>query len=152
VTTPVPRTWPPLLKQLIARVDLSEDDTAWAMDQIMSGAASPARIAGFAVALRAKGETPAEIAGMAATMLAHARRVELDRPAVDIVGTGGDGSNSVNISTMARSACRRKTSSAASPRSASGSSWRRRSTRRCGTPARCAASSACRRRSTCSAR
>ncbi len=101
MTTPVPRTWPPLLKQLIARVDLSEDDTAWAMDQIMSGAASPARIAGFAVALRAKGETPAEIAGMAATMLAHARRVELDRPAVDIVGTGGDGSNSVNISTMA---------------------------------------------------
>ncbi|MEA5364638.1 anthranilate phosphoribosyltransferase [Amycolatopsis sp., V23-08] len=101
MTTPVPRTWPPLLKQLIARVDLSEDDTAWAMDQIMSGAASPARIAGFAVALRAKGETPAEIAGMAATMLAHARRVELDTPAVDIVGTGGDGSNSVNISTMA---------------------------------------------------
>nr|WP_225957062.1 anthranilate phosphoribosyltransferase [Amycolatopsis lexingtonensis] len=101
VTTPVPRTWPPLLKQLIAGVDLSADDTAWAMDQIMSGAASPARIAGFAVALRAKGETPEEIAGMAATMLAHARRVELDGPAVDIVGTGGDGSNSVNISTMA---------------------------------------------------
>lgn len=101
MTTPVPRTWPPLLKQLIAGVDLSAEDTAWAMDQIMSGAASPARIAGFAVALRAKGETPEEIAGMAATMLAHARRVELDRPAVDIVGTGGDGSNSVNISTMA---------------------------------------------------
>lgn len=101
MTTPVPRTWPPLLKQLVARVDLSEEDTAWAMDQIMSGAASPARIAGFAVALRAKGETPEEIAGMAATMLAHARKVELDRPAVDIVGTGGDGSNSVNISTMA---------------------------------------------------
>ncbi|SFW90646.1 anthranilate phosphoribosyltransferase [Amycolatopsis australiensis] len=101
MATPVPRTWPPLLKQLVARVDLSEEDTAWAMDQIMSGAASPARIAGFAVALRAKGETPSEIAGMAATMLAHARRVELDRPAVDIVGTGGDGSNSVNISTMA---------------------------------------------------
>jgi anthranilate phosphoribosyltransferase len=101
VAAPVPRTWPPLLKQLVARADLSEEDTAWAMDQIMSGAASPARIAGFAVALRAKGETPSEIAGMAATMLAHARKVVLDRPAVDIVGTGGDGSNSVNISTMA---------------------------------------------------
>ncbi|MEU0536879.1 anthranilate phosphoribosyltransferase [Amycolatopsis tolypomycina] len=101
MTTPVPRTWPPLLKQLVAGADLSAEDTAWAMDQIMSGAASPARIAGFAVALRAKGETPEEIAGMAATMLAHAKRVELDRPAVDIVGTGGDGSNSVNISTMA---------------------------------------------------
>ncbi|MEU5263673.1 anthranilate phosphoribosyltransferase [Amycolatopsis sp. NPDC021455] len=101
MTTPVPRTWPPLLKQLIAGADLSAEDTAWAMDQIMSGAASPARIAGFAVALRTKGETPEEIAGMAAMMLSHARRVELDRPAVDIVGTGGDGSNSVNISTMA---------------------------------------------------
>ncbi|MFI5609723.1 anthranilate phosphoribosyltransferase [Amycolatopsis sp. NPDC051903] len=100
-TTPVPHTWPALLTQLIAREDLSADDTAWAMDQIMSGAATQAQIAGFAVALRAKGETPEEISGMAEAMLAHARRIELDAPAVDIVGTGGDRSNSVNISTMA---------------------------------------------------
>ncbi|QRP44212.1 anthranilate phosphoribosyltransferase [Amycolatopsis sp. FDAARGOS 1241] len=100
-TTPVPHTWPALLTQLIAREDLSADDTAWAMDQIMSGAASQAQIAGFAVALRAKGETPEEISGMADAMLAHARRIELRAPAVDIVGTGGDRSNSVNISTMA---------------------------------------------------
>ncbi|MFD9895135.1 anthranilate phosphoribosyltransferase [Amycolatopsis sp. NPDC059027] len=99
--TPVPRTWPLLLNQLIARTDLTEDDTAWAMDQIMSGAATPAQIAGFAVALRAKGETPAEISGMAEAMLAHAHRVRIEGPAVDIVGTGGDRSNSVNISTMA---------------------------------------------------
>ena len=99
--TSVPHTWPALLNQLIARVDLSEDDTAWAMDQIMSGAATPAQIAGFAVALRAKGETPAEISGMAGMMLQHGKRVSLDSPAVDIVGTGGDRSNSVNISTMA---------------------------------------------------
>ncbi|ANN19086.1 anthranilate phosphoribosyltransferase [Amycolatopsis orientalis] len=95
------KTWPSLLNQLIARTDLSEDDTAWAMDQIMSGAATPSQIAGFAVALRAKGETPAEISGMADAMLAHAKRVTIDRPSVDIVGTGGDRSNSVNISTMA---------------------------------------------------
>jgi anthranilate phosphoribosyltransferase len=67
----------------------------------MSGTATPAQIAGFAVALRAKGETPAEISGMADAMLAHSRRVHVGRRAVDIVGTGGDRSGSVNISTMA---------------------------------------------------
>jgi anthranilate phosphoribosyltransferase len=71
------------------------------MDQIMSGAASPVQIAGFAIGMRAKGETPAEITGMAETMLTHARRVRSEARAVDIVGTGGDKSNSVNISTMA---------------------------------------------------
>lgn len=95
------QTWPALLTRLIERADLSEEDTAWAMDQVMSGAAEPAQIGGFAVALRAKGETPAEISGMAEAMLAHARRVTVDGRAVDIVGTGGDRSGSVNISTMA---------------------------------------------------
>jgi anthranilate phosphoribosyltransferase len=72
------------------------------MDQIMSGQASPAQIAGFAVSLRAKGETPTEINDMARALLEHATsRVEVDRPAVDVVGTGGDGANTVNISTMA---------------------------------------------------
>ena len=71
-------TWPAMLGSLIAARNLSEDDTAWAMDQIMSGVATTAQIAGFAVALRAKGETPDEIAGMARTMLAHAKRVSLD--------------------------------------------------------------------------
>ncbi|MGV9299613.1 anthranilate phosphoribosyltransferase [Amycolatopsis sp. NPDC003676] len=96
-----PHTWPALLTRLIAGEDLSAEDTAWAMDQIMSGSAGQAQIGGFAVALRAKGETPAEISGMADAMLSHARRITLSRPAVDIVGTGGDRSNSVNISTMA---------------------------------------------------
>lgn len=94
-------TWSTLLGSLIEGTDLAEDDTAWAMDQIMSGSATPAQIAGFAVALRAKGETAVEIAGMASAMLEHARRVDLRTPAVDIVGTGGDRSGSVNISTMA---------------------------------------------------
>jgi anthranilate phosphoribosyltransferase len=99
--SPVPTTWPALLTRLIEREDLSADATGWAMDQIMSGAATQAQIGGFAVALRAKGETPDEISGMADAMLAHARRIELAGPSVDIVGTGGDRSNSVNISTMA---------------------------------------------------
>jgi anthranilate phosphoribosyltransferase len=95
-------TWPALLNQLVTGIDLSAEDTAWAMDQVMSGMASAAQIAGFAVALRAKGETPEEISGMARAMLAHAtNRVDIEGRAVDIVGTGGDGANTVNISTMA---------------------------------------------------
>ncbi|SFK94188.1 anthranilate phosphoribosyltransferase [Amycolatopsis sacchari] len=94
-------SWPALLTRLIDRADLSEEDTAWAMDQVMSGEATLAQIGGFAVALRAKGETPEEISGMASAMLAHARRVHVEARAVDIVGTGGDRSGSVNISTMA---------------------------------------------------
>jgi len=95
------RTWPLLLNRLIDRVDLTEEDTAWAMDQIMSGAATPAQVGGFAVALRAKGETPAEVDGLAAVMLRYGRRFTVEARAADIVGTGGDNSQSVNISTMA---------------------------------------------------
>ncbi|WP_309112932.1 anthranilate phosphoribosyltransferase [Saccharothrix sp.] len=95
------RTWPQLLGRLIDRVDLGEEDTGWAMDQIMSGAATTAQIGAFAVALRAKGETPEEVDGLAAAMLKHARRFTVDVRAADIVGTGGDSSGSVNISTMA---------------------------------------------------
>jgi anthranilate phosphoribosyltransferase len=95
------QTWPGLLGRLISGTNLTERDTAWAMDQIMSGEATSVQVAGFAVALRAKGETPAEIAGMAGAMLAHARRVRLTVRAVDIVGTGGDQAGTVNISTMA---------------------------------------------------
>ncbi|GGJ84990.1 anthranilate phosphoribosyltransferase [Pilimelia anulata] len=99
------RTWPGLLTALLAGTPLSADDTAWAMGEIVSGAASPARFAAFAMALRAKGETAEELGGLVAAMLAHAVAVELDEPvraaAVDVVGTGGDRAHTVNISTMA---------------------------------------------------
>jgi anthranilate phosphoribosyltransferase len=99
------RTWPHLLAALLRTEELSAEDTAWAMGEIMAGAASPAQIAAFAVALRAKGETPVEIAGLVEVMLANATRVELPeqvrRSAVDVVGTGGDRAHTVNISTMA---------------------------------------------------
>ncbi|WHT21230.1 anthranilate phosphoribosyltransferase [Crossiella sp. CA-258035] len=100
-TTPPAPTWPDLLGRLVARIDCPTSDLAWAMDQVMSGAATVAQTVALVVALRAKGETAAEVAGMAEGMLAHARRVEIDVPAVDIVGTGGDRSGTVNISTMA---------------------------------------------------
>ncbi|MGV9979640.1 anthranilate phosphoribosyltransferase [Micromonospora wenchangensis] len=98
------RTWPHLLNALLRGDELSTADTAWAMNEIMAGAAVPAQIAGFAIALRAKGETPAELAGLVEAMLGNAVPVtlpeELRRTSVDVVGTGGDLAHTVNISTM----------------------------------------------------
>ncbi|MFH8367327.1 anthranilate phosphoribosyltransferase [Streptomyces sp. NPDC018031] len=92
--------WPGVLGTLMARKDLTADATAWAMDKIMRGEATDAQIAGFAIALRAKGESVAEVSGMVRTMYEHANLIEVPGPAVDIVGTGGDQARTVNISTM----------------------------------------------------
>jgi anthranilate phosphoribosyltransferase len=94
-------TWPGLLTRLLRGEDLAADDTSWAMRQVMTGEASPTQVAGFLVALRAKGESPQEVAGLAATMVELATTVTLPVACVDIVGTGGDGAQTVNISTMA---------------------------------------------------
>jgi anthranilate phosphoribosyltransferase len=94
-------TWPALLTRLLAREDLTAADTAWAMREVMAGEATPAQIAAFAVALRAKGVAPQELSGLATEMLAQATPVELPLASVDIVGTGGDGAHTVNISSMA---------------------------------------------------
>jgi anthranilate phosphoribosyltransferase len=98
------RTWPVLLSALLRGEHLSTADTAWAMREIMAGEATPAQIAGFAMALRAKGESPAELAGLVQTMLAEAGRVDLPDEVragtIDVVGTGGDRAHTVNISTM----------------------------------------------------
>jgi len=93
--------WPDLLRTLLGGGDLSAQQAAWAMEEILAGRASDAQIAGFAIALRAKGETDIEVAALAASMLAHAERIEVAGPVLDVVGTGGDHSGSVNISTMA---------------------------------------------------
>jgi anthranilate phosphoribosyltransferase len=98
---PAPLTWPGVLGRLIRGDDLGAADTAWVMDRVLSAEATPAQLAGFLVALRAKGETAAEIAGLADAMLRHARRVDAPGPAVDVVGTGGDQAHTVNISSMA---------------------------------------------------
>lgn len=95
------RTWPLVLGALTDRRDLAASDTSWAMDEIMTDNASPAQIAAFGVALKMKGPTAAELRGLADSMLAHARLVEGVSDSVDIVGTGGDRANTVNISTMA---------------------------------------------------
>ena len=93
-------TWPSVLARLLRGESLDAEDTAWAMGEVMSGQATPAQLAGFVLLLRAKGETPAELAGLVRTMLAVAAPVTVPGPALDVVGTGGDRAHTVNISTM----------------------------------------------------
>lgn len=94
-------TWPRLLTSLLRGQDLGVDEARWAMAQVMAGEASPVQLAGFLIALRAKGETVEELTGLAQEMLAHAVRIDVPGRAVDVVGTGGDLKHTVNISTMA---------------------------------------------------
>lgn len=94
-------TWPDVLTSLLRGHDLSADASQWAMNEILTGNATPVQVAAFAVALRAKGESVAELAGLADAMLANANPIDLPREAVDVVGSGGDRANTVNISTMA---------------------------------------------------
>ncbi len=101
MTTPAGPSWPALLTSLMAGAGLSADDTAWAMDEVMAGNATPAQLAAFAVLLRAKGETPAELSGLVRTMVERAVPLTIEGRAVDVVGTGADRAHTVNISTMA---------------------------------------------------
>ncbi|OBH91766.1 anthranilate phosphoribosyltransferase [Mycobacterium sp. E2733] len=96
------QSWPRVLARLMAGQDLARGQAGWAMDQIMAGDASPAQVASFAVAMQMKVPTSAEVSELADVMLSHARPMPAIRDdTVDIVGTGGDGVNTVNLSTMA---------------------------------------------------
>lgn len=94
-------TWPDVLTALVAGRDLSTEQARWAWDEVFAGAATPVQLAGLVVALRAKGETVEEVTGVAEAMLAAANPISVPGRLLDIVGTGGDRSMSVNISTMA---------------------------------------------------
>ncbi len=94
-------SWPSLLAALLAGDSLDTPATTWAMQEIISGQATAAQLAAFAVLLRAKGETAAELTGLVHAMLAQATPVKVDGRSVDVVGTGGDRAHTVNISTMA---------------------------------------------------
>ncbi|MGL5928216.1 MAG: anthranilate phosphoribosyltransferase [Dermatophilaceae bacterium] len=98
---PAPSGWPDLLAALLRGEDLSAEQSAWAMSEVMRGDATAVQLAGFLVALRAKGETVAELQGLADVVLEHAVRIDVAGPSIDVVGTGGDRLHSVNISTMA---------------------------------------------------
>lgn len=93
--------WPGVLTRLLARENLSADEAACALGEVLSGEATEAQIAAFVTALRAKGETVDEMAGMVRAMLDHAVPLEVDGELVDTCGTGGDRSQSINVSTMA---------------------------------------------------
>ena len=102
------------LKSLIGKVatgaTLSRDEAASAFDIMMSGEATPSQMGGLLMALRVRGETVDEITGAVSAMRAKMLRVKAPPDAVDVVGTGGDGSGSVNVSTCASfivAGCRR---------------------------------------------
>src|SRR5919202_2307502 len=98
---PATPTWPSLIGDLLAGRDLTIAEATWAMEQVMDGLAPSAALAGFLVALRAKGETVDEIVGFRDAVLARAVPLPVDPAALDIVGTGGDGFRTVNVSTTA---------------------------------------------------
>ena len=89
------------LANVIKGEDLSREDAAGVMEEIMTGEATPAQIGGFLIALRTKGETADEIAGCAEIMRRHATRVKATGTVIDTCGTGGDETGTFNISTAA---------------------------------------------------
>src|SRR5690349_6300010 len=93
--------WPATLGRLLAGEDLGAEDAAAAMRRMMSGEATPSQVSGFVVALRAKGETPQEVSGLASVMLELAPAVETPGPVIDTCGTGGDRAGTINVSTIA---------------------------------------------------
>jgi anthranilate phosphoribosyltransferase len=94
-------SWPDVLGRLLRGEDLDDTATAAVMEQIMAGEATSAQVAGFLMALRAKGETAAEIAGLVRGMRGFALAVEVSGDVVDTCGTGGDRAGTFNVSTVA---------------------------------------------------
>jgi len=94
-------TWPQLTKTLTNGLDLNADSAQWAMNEILQGNADVAIIKDFLLALKAKGETAEEVNAFVNVMYQHSAPIEITERAVDTVGTGGDGFNTINISTSA---------------------------------------------------
>ena len=94
-------SWPEVIGQLMKGESLSREDAGAAMGEIMEGRASEAQMAAFIVSLRAKGETAEEMTGLVDAMFAAAVTIDVGEPVVDVVGTGGDGAGTFNISTTA---------------------------------------------------
>lgn len=100
-----PFSWPHTLSSILAGKPLGEGAAAAAMAEIMEGAATPAQIAAFVVALRSRGETAEEIVGLVRTMRAYAGKVEAGEDVLDTCGTGGDRAGTFNVSTAAALVC-----------------------------------------------
>ena len=96
-------TWPTVLAAAMSETSVPPDGVAWAIDRILDDQATSAQIAAFVTALRVRGESPEQVRALVDSMMERAVLIDPEqRPSVvvDVVGTGGDGSNSVNISTM----------------------------------------------------
>jgi anthranilate phosphoribosyltransferase len=93
--------WESIFKSLAAKEDLSTIDISWAMSQILQGVASVDEIKHFLISLKEKGESPDEVKALVDQMLAISSPINISDRAVDTVGTGGDGANTINISTTA---------------------------------------------------
>ncbi len=89
------------IQKVVEGGSLTQEEAAAVMDEMMEGQATPAQIGAFLIALRLKGETVEEIAGLARTMRAKAHRVPISDAVVDTCGTGGDNAGTFNISTTA---------------------------------------------------
>lgn len=103
------RSWPEILGPLSLGLDLTPDQAAWAMEQMLTGQATAAQFGAFVMGLRCKGETGAEVEALVQVMLDQARLLDFGPvgapSSLDIVGTGGDHAHTVNISTMAALVC-----------------------------------------------
>lgn len=94
-------SWEPILHSLAQKQALNPDQVNWAMNQILSGAADIETIKSFLIALRNKGETAEEVISLVEAMYQHAQLISIPDRCVDVVGTGGDGAQTINISTAA---------------------------------------------------
>lgn len=92
--------WPRVLATVVGGTDLEEDTAAAVLSEIMGGEVDPARTAALLAGLRTKGESASEIAGFVRAMLDHVVPIELDGPLLDTCGTGGDGADTFNVSTV----------------------------------------------------
>lgn len=93
--------WDGIFKSLSDAKDLTSTQTSWAMSQILSGSAETEIIKKFLLSLKNKGESPQEVIDLVETMYQHAQLINIPDRCVDVVGTGGDGANTINISTAA---------------------------------------------------
>jgi len=96
-----PNTWPSILETLTNGLDLQINSAQWAMNEILQGNSEVAEIKEFLLALKSKGEIADEVNAFVDVMYQHSAPIEISERAVDTVGTGGDGANTINISTTA---------------------------------------------------
>jgi anthranilate phosphoribosyltransferase len=94
-------TWPKLLETLTSGLDLNPSSAQWAMNEILQGTTEVSQLKDFLLALKAKGETSEEVNAFVDVMYQHSAPINITERAVDTVGTGGDGFNTINISTTA---------------------------------------------------